>query len=90
MLWRPLVASFALGFAVSIAQYLPTLFVGAGRVSTITTEAVSLVSGGNRRLIGVYGLLQMLLPVLVYGLAMLSAHWSLVNLERGWWHDTGS
>ncbi len=82
MLWRPLVASFALGFAVSIAQYLPTLFVGAGRVSTITTEAVSLVSGGNRRLIGVYGLLQMLLPVLVYGLAMLSAHWSLVNFRK--------
>ena len=82
MLWRPLMASFALGFAVSIAQYLPTLFAGAGRISTVTTEAVSLVSGGNRRLTGVYGLVQMLLPILVYGLAMLSASWSLLKFRR--------
>jgi putative thiamine transport system permease protein len=30
------------GFAVSVAQYLPTLFVGAGRFNTVTTEAVTL------------------------------------------------
>ena len=35
---------------------------GAGRVTTITTEAVALASGGNRRVIGVYAFLQMLLP----------------------------
>lgn len=82
ILWRPLAASFALGFAVSIAQYLPTLFIGAGRVSTITTEAVSLASGGNRRLIAVYALIQMLLPLLIYGLALLSASWSLIKFRR--------
>ncbi|USE36023.1 ABC transporter permease [Endozoicomonas sp. SCSIO W0465] len=65
VLWRPVMASLALGFAVSIAQYLPTLFASAGRVETVTTEAVSLVSGGNRRLIGVYGLVQMFLPFIV-------------------------
>ena len=85
MLWRPLVTSFALGFAVSMAQYLPTLFVGAGRIQTITTEAVSLSSGGNRRLIGVYALVQMCLPMVIYALAMLSARWSIV---KGRWRLT--
>ena len=77
ILWRPLMSSFALGFAVSVAQYLPTLFASAGRIDTITTEAVGLVSGGNRRLVGVYALVQMLLPMLCFGLAILAGNWSL-------------
>jgi putative thiamine transport system permease protein len=44
-----LLAALAVGFAVSVAQYLPTLFVGAGRFNTVTTEAVTLASGGQRR-----------------------------------------
>ena len=36
----------AVGFAVSVGQYLPTLLIGAGRLPTITTEAVALASGG--------------------------------------------
>lgn len=79
ILWRPLMACIALGFAVSIAQYLPTLFASAGRVETVTTEAVGLVSGGNRRLIGVYGLVQMLLPFLAYAIAFALSHWTLRN-----------
>lgn len=59
----------ALGFAVSVAQYLPTLLIGGGRVSTVTTEAVALAAGGNRQLIGLYGLLQMLLPFAAFLLA---------------------
>ncbi|OED43295.1 hypothetical protein ACH42_10515 [Endozoicomonas sp. (ex Bugula neritina AB1)] len=76
ILWRPVLGSFALGFSVSIAQYLPTLFASAGRVPTITTEAVSLVSGGNRRLIGVYALVQMLLPLLCYAGAITLSIWT--------------
>lgn len=79
ILWRPIMASLALGFAVSIAQYLPTLFASAGRVETITTEAVSLVSGGNRRLIGVYGLVQMLLPFIAYAMAFFLGYWTIRN-----------
>ncbi|WP_299730850.1 hypothetical protein [uncultured Endozoicomonas sp.] len=79
MLWRPLMASIALGFAVSIAQYLPTLFASAGRIETVTTEAVGLVSGGNRRLIGVYGLVQMILPFLAYAVAFLLSNWTVKN-----------
>ncbi|WP_330925114.1 ABC transporter permease [Candidatus Sororendozoicomonas aggregata] len=82
LLWRPLVTSFALGFAVSIAQYLPTIFSGAGRISTITTEAVALAAGGSRQYMGVYGVMQMLLPMLVYGLALISGNRSLRTFRK--------
>ena len=71
MMLRPVLSALALGFAVSAAQYLPTLLVGAGRFPTITTEAVALASGGNRRLIGVWALLQLLLPMLVFAIALV-------------------
>jgi putative thiamine transport system permease protein len=58
MLLRPLLTAAAVGFAASVGQYLPTLLVGGGRVATLTTEAVALASGGDRRLIGVYALAQ--------------------------------
>jgi putative thiamine transport system permease protein len=64
MLLRAILTAAAVGFAVSVGQYLPTLLVGAGRLTTITTEAVALASGGNRRVIGVYTFLQLLLPAL--------------------------
>lgn len=64
MLTRAVLTAAAVGFAVSIGQYLPTVLVGGGRLTTITTEAVALASGGNRRVIGVYAFLQMLLPAL--------------------------
>ena len=70
MLAKPILFSFAVGFAVSIAQYLPTLYVGAGRFATITTETVSLAGGSDRRVIAVYALCQFLLPFLLYSLAI--------------------
>ncbi|RUS59725.1 ABC transporter permease subunit [Pseudorhodobacter sp. E13] len=71
MLIRPLMVAAAIGFAVSVAQYLPTLFMGAGRVATLTTEAVTLASGSDRRVVGVYAVLQAGLPFLAYGAALL-------------------
>lgn len=56
MLLRPVLAAAAVGFAVSIGQYLPTVLIGAGRVTTLTTEAVALASGGDRRVIGVFAI----------------------------------
>ncbi len=70
MLSKPILFSLAVGFAVSIAQYLPTLYVGAGRFATITTETVSLASGSDRRVIAAYALCQFLLPFLIYSLAI--------------------
>jgi putative thiamine transport system permease protein len=71
MMLRPLLAAFAVGFAVSVGLYLPTLLIGAGRLPTVTTEAVALASGGNRRTIGVYAFLQTLLPFMVFMFAAL-------------------
>ena len=75
MLWGPISAALAVGFAVSVAQYLPTVMMGAGRVSTLTTEAVALSAGGNRRTLAVYALAQALLPWLVFLLMNSVSHW---------------
>ncbi|HTO82440.1 MAG TPA: ABC transporter permease subunit [Methylomirabilota bacterium] len=70
MLRQPALVALAVGFAVSAAQYLPTLFAGAGRFDTLTTEAVGLAAGADRRVIGVYALVQALLPLLAFALAV--------------------
>ena len=70
MLLRPILIACAIGFSVSVAQYLPTLFAGNGRVATLTTEAVTLASGADRRILGVYTFVQSLLPFLAYVLAL--------------------
>ena len=66
----PLMAAAAIGFAVSVAQYLPTLLLGAGRVATLTTEAVTLATGVDRRLAAVTAVLQAVLPMLGFALAL--------------------
>ncbi len=66
MLLRPILFAAAIGFAVSVAQYLPTLFAGAGRFATLTTEAVALAGGADRRVLGVYAFLQALLPLVAF------------------------
>lgn len=71
MLLPALLTAAAIGFAVSVGLYLPTLLIGAGRVSTITTEAVALASGGNRRVIGVFAFAQMALPFAGFAVALL-------------------
>ena len=64
-----LMAAWAIGFAVSVAQYLPTLYVGAGRFDTVTTEAVTLAANGQRTFMSAYAALQMLLPIAIFWLA---------------------
>ena len=71
MLLAPLLTAAAVGFAVSVGQFLPTLLIGGGRVATLTTEAVALVSGGDRRLIGVTAIVQGLLPFIGFLLALV-------------------
>ncbi len=71
VLLRPILAALAVGFAVSVGLYLPTLFAGAGRLTTLTTEAVALASGADRRQAAVFfALLQALLPMLGFLLAL--------------------
>lgn len=71
MMVRPALTAAAVGFAVSIGLYLPTLLIGAGRWPTITTEAVALASGGDRRITGATALLQAVLPFIGFALALV-------------------
>jgi putative thiamine transport system permease protein len=71
MLTKPILIAGAVGFAVSVGQYLPTLFAGSGRIATLTTEAVTLSSGADRRILGVYATLQATLPVVFYLAALI-------------------
>ncbi|MCA8880409.1 MAG: ABC transporter permease subunit [Rhodobacteraceae bacterium] len=71
MLLRPVLTAAAVGLAVSVGQYLPTLLAGGGRVVTLTTEAVALASGGDRRAIGAYGLAQTAAALLPFAVATL-------------------
>ncbi len=68
-LLQPILTAGAIGFGTSVALYLPTLALGGGRVATLTTEAVTLASGADRRVLGVTASLQSILPWAVYALA---------------------
>lgn len=73
--------SFALGLAVamavSISQYLPTLWLAGASYPTLTTETVSVAAGGDWRLASIYALLQTVIPVV----ALIWAGW-LVSKPR--------
>ena len=71
LLLRPVLTAFAVAAAASVGQFLPTLLIGAGRVPTLTTEAVALASGGDRRVIGVTALAQTGAAFLPFALALL-------------------
>ena len=71
LLIRPIAFAWAIGFSVSCAQYLTTLFVGQGRVATLSLEALAYIDAGDRRLSAVMALLLALLPLIGFALAML-------------------
>ena len=71
MLLKPLLFAFAIGCALSVGQYLPTLFAGADRVATLTTEAVTLSLGADPRIMGAYALLPAGIPLLACGAALM-------------------
>ncbi len=71
LLFPAIVFAWAIGVSVSLAQYLPTLMLGAGRIATVTTEAVALSSGFDRRVTAIYAIWQALLPLLFFFLAVL-------------------
>lgn len=74
MLLRPaLLSALAIAFSVSIAQYIPTLMLGAGRVTTITTEAVAIASGNQQGITAVYMLVQAVLPFIAFLVASMLA-----------------
>ena len=81
-LTRPLLTALAVGFSVSIAQYLPTLWLGAGRIPTLTSQAVALSSGGEAQTLAAQALWQLLLPAVCFILTALLA-WLAGRYRRG-------
>ena len=75
ILCLPILTSIAIGFSVSAALYLPTVFASNGRIITLTVEAVTLASGASRNQLGVATALQMLLPLVVFTGAMAFSHY---------------
>ena len=70
-----IITALFVGISVSVALYLPSLFAGAGRITTLTLEAVALASGGSRAMAGVATMLQLLIPILAF--AMLQTFYKL-------------
>lgn len=76
MLSRACLAAAAIGIAVSAGQFLATQLVAGARWPGITTEAVAISSGGNRRTLAIYALLQTLVPLIAFAVAtLLPAVW---------------
>lgn len=71
LLLRPVLTAFAVAAAVSVGQHLPTILIGAGRVVTVTTESVALASGGSRQAAAIFALLQLIIPMLFFTVAIL-------------------
>ncbi|WP_235890090.1 ABC transporter permease [Maribrevibacterium harenarium] len=87
MLKPALFTATAIGFAVSVAQYLPTLIGGEGRLSTLTTEAVAQAVAGDRKRVGLVAMTQALLPLLAFLLAaLLPRIWTPLRLRLKYPH----
>ena len=71
LLKAPLLTAAAIGFAVSIAQFVPAQLIAAGRFSTLPMEAVALASGGNRPLTAAFALALAVPPMLAFLAAAL-------------------
>jgi putative thiamine transport system permease protein len=69
LLKASLLSAAAVGFAVSMVQFVPSQLISAGRYATLPMEAVTLSSGGNRALTACYALLLALPPMLGFILA---------------------
>ena len=82
LLLRPLCQAAAVAIAVSVAQYLPTLLLGAGRHQTLATELVTSFGGVDRRVIAALAVLQSLLPLAAFVIALLYPRWRMGRLHR--------
>ncbi len=84
MLVKPLSQAAAVAVAVSVAQYLPTLLLGAGRYQTLAIELVTSFGGVDRRVIAALALLQSLVPLLAF-LAALIVPWLVLKPRAALW-----
>ncbi len=77
-------AAVAIGVAVSVTQYLPTLLLAGGRIETLATETVGRSAGGDRRVLAVFALCQAALPFGALMLASLAPRLIFWNRKGVW------
>ncbi len=80
LLKAPLLGAAAVGFAVSVAQFVSAQLAAAGRFSTLPMEAVTLASGSNRPLFAASALALMVLPLMAF---LLASHFSKSRWKPG-------
>lgn len=73
LLNAPLWIAAAIGFSVSLVQFVPAQLIAAGRYATLPMEAVNLASGGDRPLTATYALALILPQALTFAIAALFA-----------------
>ena len=57
--------AFAIGMIISLSLYTPVYFIGAGRITTLTVEALNLALSNSRQDLGVATVFQVLIPILI-------------------------
>ena len=65
MIMPTFLLSIAIGMLVSFALYTPVYFIGAGRVTTLTVEALNLSLSGAKRDLGVATIFQIIIPIII-------------------------
>lgn len=82
LMLKPVAQASAVAIAVSVAQYLPTALLGAGRHQTLAIELVTSFGGVDRRVIATLAALQSLLPLIAFVVALGLPHWLSRSTER--------
>ena len=72
LLKGPILTAAAVGFSVSMVQFVGAQLVAAGRFETLPIDAVTLASGGNRSLSAAYSLALALPPLLAFAIAAIA------------------
>ena len=67
LLSKAIFLSIAVGMLISIGLYTPIYFIGEGEISTLSIEMINLSFSGNRKDLGVFTIIQMILPMFILG-----------------------
>ena len=78
MIMPTFLLSIAIGMLVSFALYAPVYFIGAGRVTTLTVEALNLSLSGSKKDLGVATIFQIIIPIII----LLLASWYKRNCNK--------
>ena len=63
LIFSTLLISFGIGMIVSLSLYTPVYFIGAGRITTLTVEALNLALSGSRQDLGLATFFQVIIPI---------------------------